>query len=103
MSYRVAEVWILVIRYLDEKMSQLNLYQNRFMKYATAVYGDAMIRAAELELEDRFDARLLDTPSQERVRQHCRLKETDEIVSFDIDYDGDVSQCTGTQGLWQSV
>lgn len=63
------------------------------MKYATAVYGDAMIRAAELELDDRFDARLLGTPSQEQVRHHCRMKDTDVIVSFDIDYDGDVSQC----------
>jgi Lipase (class 3) len=72
------------------------------MKYATAVYGDAMIRAAELELEDRFDARLLGTPSQDQVRQHCCLKETDDIVSFDIDYDGDVSQCRVAGNLYNS-
>lgn len=58
-----------------------------YMKYATAAYGDAMIRAAEMDVLGKFDNRL---SSVDKISEHCSIPEED-IVLMDIDYGGDVS------------
>jgi hypothetical protein len=59
------------------------------MKYATAAYGETMIRAAEMDVLGKFDSRLSQlTPT--RIGEHCSLP-AEDIVLMDIDYAGDVS------------
>jgi hypothetical protein len=58
----------------------------RYMKYATAVYGDAMIRAAELDALGKLDANLAAATSS-KISAHCSIPE-DCIVLMDVDYSG---------------
>lgn len=59
------------------------------MKYATAVYGETMIRAAEMDVLGKFDERW--SPStRTRIGEHCSIP-AEDIVLMDIDYGGDVS------------
>ena len=57
------------------------------MKFATATYGDAMIRAAEMDVLGKFDNRL--PPSFDKISEHTGLPKED-IVSMDLDYGGNV-------------
>jgi hypothetical protein len=59
----------------------------RYMRYATAVYGQAMIRAAELDARGRIDGRL-QTVTKECISGHIGVP-TDDIVLMDVDYGGD--------------
>jgi hypothetical protein len=59
----------------------------RYMRYATAVYGQAMIRAAELDARGRIDGRL-QTVTKESISEHIGVP-TDDIVLMDVDYGGD--------------
>jgi hypothetical protein len=59
----------------------------RYMRYATAVYGQAMIRAAELDARGRIDGRL-QAVTKECISEHIGVP-TDDIVLMDVDYGGD--------------
>ena len=59
------------------------------MKFATAVYGDAMIRAAEMDVKGKLDPRILPV-TKTRISEHCSVAE-DDIVVLDVDFKGDVS------------
>lgn len=61
----------------------------RYVKFATAAYGDAMIRAAQLDLTGEYNVPLsfsADT-TLDRVSEHVGVPPSD-IVLLDIDYDG---------------
>lgn len=59
------------------------------MKYATAVYGDTMIRAAEMDVLGKFDPSF-STVTRTRIGEHCSIP-AENIVLMNIDYGGDVS------------
>jgi len=59
----------------------------RFMKYATAVYGNNMIAAAEIDARGKFDTRFSPL-TRTRISEHIDVPEEDIIV-VDVDYDGD--------------
>lgn len=61
---------------------------SRYMKFATAVYGDAMIRAAEMDVKGKLDPRIMPV-TKTRISEHCSIAE-DDIVVLDVDYKGDV-------------
>jgi hypothetical protein len=61
----------------------------RYMKYATAVYGETMIRAAEMDVLGKFDNRF-SAVTRTRISEHCNIPE-EHIVLMDIDYGGNVS------------
>jgi hypothetical protein len=62
-----------------------------YMKYATAVYGETMIRAAEMDVLGKFDNRLSPV-TRTRISEHCSIP-VENIVLMDVDYGGDVSVC----------
>ena len=57
------------------------------MKYATAVYGESMIRAAEMDVKGKWDNRL-SRLTKSRISDHIGVPEED-IVLMDVDYAGD--------------
>ena len=59
------------------------------MKYATAVYGETMIRAAEMDVLGKFDKRLSPL-TRTRIGEHCSIP-AEHIVLMDIESDGDES------------
>lgn len=59
------------------------------MRYATAVYGEAMIRAAELDVKGTFNNQLAPV-TRARISEHTGVPEED-IVLLDVDYDGDIN------------
>lgn len=59
----------------------------RYMRYATAVYGETMIRAAEMDVDGTIDTRL-SSVALPRIAKHVGLEETD-IVVLDVAYGGD--------------
>lgn len=61
-------------------------FLHRYMRFATAAYGDAMIRAAEMDVLGKFDNRI---SSFDKISEHTSVPDED-IVSMDIDYAGDV-------------
>jgi hypothetical protein len=64
----------------------------RYMRYATAAYGDSMIRAAELDVTGsiRLDySSLLAPVAKALISRHVGVPE-DDLVVLDVDYDGDV-------------
>jgi hypothetical protein len=61
----------------------------RYMKYATAAYGDSMILAADIDAKGQHDIRP-GRLTKTRVSQHIDVPEND-IVLMDIDYAGDPS------------
>jgi len=56
------------------------------MKYATAVYGNSMIRAAEMDVKGKWDNRL-SRVAKSRISDHIEIPEED-IVLMDVDYTG---------------
>jgi len=72
--------------------------KHRYMKFATAAYGDAMIRAAEMDVLGKFDSRL---SSVDKISEHTGIPE-ENIVAMDVDYDGDVSavMVAGSLIIW---
>jgi hypothetical protein len=56
------------------------------MRFATAAYGDAMIRAAEMDVLGKFDSRL---SSFDKISEHTGIPNED-IVSMDLDSGGNV-------------
>lgn len=58
----------------------------RFMKYSTAVYGDSMIAAAEMDVCGKFDSRSRLTRA--RISDHIGVPEED-IVLMDVEHGGD--------------
>lgn len=58
----------------------------RYMKYATAVYGESMIRAAEMDIYGRLDDRISPL-TKTRIGEHVGIPE-DDIVLMDVDYYG---------------
>jgi hypothetical protein len=62
----------------------------RYMKLATAVYGESMIRAAEMDVLGTFDNVLYTKETAQRISDHCDVP-VEDIVRLDIDYEGDVS------------
>jgi hypothetical protein len=58
----------------------------RYMRYATATYGPAMIDAAEVDARGRFDPRL-GRVAKEAISRHISVPEED-IVVMDLDYNG---------------
>eukprot|EP00977_Amphora_coffeiformis_P023548 scaffold13558_cov177-Amphora_coffeaeformis.AAC.2 len=62
----------------------------RYMKFATAAYGNAMIRAAQLDVTGQYDTRMSLFNSDmtlTRVSEHANVP-ADDIVLLDIDYKG---------------
>jgi hypothetical protein len=59
----------------------------RYMRYATAVYGQAMIRAAEMNVSGKFDNRLSPL-AKTKISEHIQVPEQD-IAVMDVEYDGD--------------
>ena len=60
----------------------------RYMRYSTAVYGNNMIAAAEMDARGKFDTRLLSPLTKTRISEHIGVPE-DDIVLADVDYGGD--------------
>ena len=58
----------------------------RYMRYATAVYGQAMIHAAEVDARGRLDAPGFVTA--DAVSSHIGVP-AEDIACLDVDYDGD--------------
>ena len=63
------------------------MFVSRYIRYATAAYGDQMIRAARLSRLARRTGKLF-ASTRERISQHVNVPEED-IVIMDIDYGGD--------------
>jgi hypothetical protein len=61
----------------------------RYMRYATAVYGQSMIRAAELDARGHVDVKM-GRLTKEVIGHHISIP-PDDIVLMDVDYDGDSS------------
>jgi hypothetical protein len=62
---------------------------HRYMRYATAAYGPAMIRAAEMDVTGRLDTRFSSKSLiKTRMSEHVGIPEEDMAV-MDVDYDGD--------------
>jgi hypothetical protein len=61
----------------------------RYMRYATAVYGQAMIHAAQVDATGRLDGKLGQV-TLETISQHIGVPAKD-IVLIDVDYDGDTN------------
>ncbi|GKY94119.1 hypothetical protein MPSEU_000378000 [Mayamaea pseudoterrestris] len=60
----------------------------KYMRFATAAYGAAMIRAAEIDVKGKFDARFLNrTVIKKRMSEHVGIPENDLVV-LDVDFDG---------------
>ncbi|GAX23143.1 hypothetical protein FisN_33Lh035 [Fistulifera solaris] len=59
----------------------------RFMKYATAAYGNSMIRSVQIGIDGRFDSRA-NSMTRTLVSDHVGVPEED-IVSLDLDHDTD--------------
>jgi hypothetical protein len=57
------------------------------MRYSTAVYGDSMIAAAEMDVCGKFDSRL-SRLTRTRISDHVGVPEKD-IVLMDVDHGGD--------------
>jgi hypothetical protein len=81
-------------------MNALDFHAPRYMKYATAVYGETMIRAAEMDVLGKFDSRLSPV-TRTRISEHCSIPE-DDIVLMDIDYGGNVSALILGLSLWST-
>ena len=62
------------------------------MRFATATYGDTMIRASEMDVLGKFDNRF--SVSADKISEHCSVPK-ENIVLMDIDYDGDVRKKNG--------
>jgi hypothetical protein len=63
----------------------------RYMKYATAAYGDSMIRAANLDVKGDwsfFGFGMQNKLTKTRVSEHIAVPEHD-IVAMDVEYGGD--------------
>mmetsp|Transcript_15202 Transcript_15202/g.37315 ORF Transcript_15202/g.37315 Transcript_15202/m.37315 type:complete len:539 (-) Transcript_15202:189-1805(-) len=60
----------------------------RYMSYATAAYGQAMIHAADVEARGNFEFEHIGKEPIEAVADHIDLKPED-IHLLDVDYDGD--------------
>jgi hypothetical protein len=74
---------------LQDHVSYLFVRVVRYMKYATAVYGETMIRAAEMDVLGKLDNRLSPV-TRTRISEHCSIP-VEDIVLMDVDYGGDVS------------
>eukprot|EP00547_Thalassionema_nitzschioides_P013082 CAMPEP_0194262378 /NCGR_PEP_ID=MMETSP0158-20130606/46511_1 /TAXON_ID=33649 /ORGANISM="Thalassionema nitzschioides, Strain L26-B" /LENGTH=598 /DNA_ID=CAMNT_0039002533 /DNA_START=147 /DNA_END=1943 /DNA_ORIENTATION=- len=61
----------------------------RYMRYATAVYGQSMIRAAEVDARGRVDSKV-GRGTKDVIGDHIAVPPED-IVLMDVDYDGDAS------------
>jgi hypothetical protein len=61
----------------------------RYMRYATAVYGQAMIHAAQVDATGRLDGKLGQV-TLETISQHIGVP-AEDIVLIDVDYDGDTN------------
>ncbi|CAB9522211.1 Sn1-specific diacylglycerol lipase beta [Seminavis robusta] len=61
-----------------------------FMKFATAAYGDNGIKSSKIDNEHEFDWRKGDMTAT-RVSEHTGIP-TNDLVSFDVKYDGDIQQ-----------
>lgn len=59
---------------------------HRYMRHATAVYGESMIRAVEAEVHGYLDNRISPLV-QSKIAHHVKLPEND-IVLLDVDYYG---------------
>lgn len=59
----------------------------RYMRCATAVYGQAMIQAAEVDARGKLDGKI-GTVTREAISSHIGVP-TESIVLMDVDYDGD--------------
>ena len=60
----------------------------RYMRFSTAAYGAAMIRAAEMDVTGKFDPRFTTKEViKTRMSQHVGIPEEDMAV-LDVDYDG---------------
>ena len=75
----------------DEKRKRIKLPTReealRYMRYLTAVYGNNMILAAEMDARGKFDTRLSPL-TRTRISEHIGVPEED-IVLVDVEYDGD--------------
>jgi len=60
----------------------------RYMRYATAVYGQAMIQAAEVDARGNLPGGGFSTVTKKAISHHIAVP-PDDIVVMDVDYDGD--------------
>jgi hypothetical protein len=60
----------------------------RYMRYATAVYGQTMIHAAEVDARGRFKFNHLGKVTRDSISRHIDIP-ADDIRLLDVDYDGD--------------
>lgn len=72
------------------KDAQFWTESKRYMRYATAVYGKAMIRAADVEARGNFDLEHVGTLAVDTVSRHIGVPAKD-IHLLDIDYQGDAN------------
>lgn len=59
----------------------------RYMRYATASYGNSMIRAVEIGVTGRFDNRMKGRATRTCVSNYIGVREED-VVKMDLDYHG---------------
>jgi hypothetical protein len=60
-----------------------------YMRFATAAYGEAVIRAAEMDATGKLDTRIIRGPLlKTKMSEHVGIPE-DDMAVLDVDYDGD--------------
>ena len=61
----------------------------RYVRYATAVYGQAMIYAAEMDARGNFEFERLGELTKDSISKHISIP-SEDIQLLDVDYDGDI-------------
>ena len=73
-----------------KRSSQILFWQEakRYMRYATAIYGQSMIHAAEVDARGNFPRSGFSTATKEAISKHIDVP-ADDIIVADVDYAGD--------------
>ena len=61
----------------------------RYVRYATAAYGQAMIYAAEMDARGNFEFERLGELTKDSISKHISIP-SEDIQLLDVDYDGDI-------------
>ena len=71
------------------KNSSWDRLTHRYMRFATATYGDPILQATHLSLDDVNDesSSLFFATTRKRISQHVQVPEND-IIRFDVNYHG---------------
>ncbi|KAL3904667.1 MAG: hypothetical protein SGARI_004824, partial [Bacillariaceae sp.] len=79
-----------------KRSAQILFWQEakRYMRYATAVYGQSMIHAAEVDARGNFPSRSgFSTATKEAISKHINVPSADDIIVADLDYAAGENNC----------